>query len=78
MKAAKRRSSTGSIWVAAGIAVVAVGVLIGFSLWSSQTKVDPASVSIPEVKSDTELNATRFTIGNPNAKSELVEYGDFL
>lgn len=80
MKEAKRRSSIGSVWMMAGVAMVVVGLLIGASLWWSQrqTQVTDTNVVVPAVKSDPELHANRFTLGKPEAKAHLVEYGDFL
>lgn len=78
MKEAKRRSSIGAIWTVAGVGVVAVGLLIWASLWSSQSQQADTNVVVPAVKSDAELHANRFTLGKPEAKAHLVEYGDFL
>lgn len=85
MKAGKRRSSAGSIWVVAGIAALAVGGLIAASVWSSTAREQAAAldeakknVVVPAAKPDAELGLSRFTMGKPEAKAELVEYGDFL
>lgn len=78
MKAAKRRSSTGQIWVVAGLGTLFVGLLIAANIWSSQNKASGGPATIPVVATDKELNAVGTTKGKPDAKAHLVEYGDFL
>lgn len=79
VKAAKRRSSTGQIWIVAGTGVLAVGLLIGASLWGANAQqAADGPVIVPAVKADADLQADRMTMGKPGPKAHLVEYGDFL
>ncbi|MFZ5826655.1 MAG: hypothetical protein ACOY94_20385 [Bacillota bacterium] len=78
MKASKRRSTTGQIWLVAGAAMLAFGLLIGASVWSAYVRESGAPVVMPEVEADADLQATGMTMGDPAAKAELVEYGDYL
>lgn len=81
VKAAKQRSSLGAIWMVAGVGVLFVGGLIGLSIWSSnsrQQKAAEAAVVVPTKKADAEMLAQGRTQGKPEAKAELIEYGDFL
>jgi protein-disulfide isomerase len=78
LSAARRRSSTGSIWLVAGVGIVFVGGLIGLSLWSSYRKAANAPINLPEIKTDAELAATGMALGSPDATVELVEWGDYL
>lgn len=79
LKASKRRSSTGTIWAVAGVGVLFVGALVGVSLWSSNRQASNAPINLPkEIKSDVDLGAKGMSIGKEGAKSELVEWGDFL
>lgn len=74
-KKSNQKKGSQAIWVVAGIAVVAVAALVGFSLTSSQSKASKVTVA---VKSDKEYNATRNVMGPATAKVTLVEYNDYL
>lgn len=74
-KKSNQKKSSQSIWVVAGIAVVAVGALVGVSVYSSQSKAPKVTVT---VKSDKEYNATRNAMGPATAKVTLTEYTDYL
>ncbi len=69
----RRKGSTLQVWLVAILAVVAVGGLIALSQGSvvdDFTVVDKAP--------DAELNADRNAWGSPDARVELIEYGDYL
>lgn len=78
MKASRRRSSTGQVWMVAGGATVAFGLLIGASLWSASAREQAKPIDVPVAQTDAELEATGMTMGKAETKAHLVEYGDFL
>lgn len=71
-----RKSNGGgqALWWVAGIAVIAVGVLIAISAIGS--KKDSGATA--DAKTDVAVHATRSVKGPANAKVKLVKYSDFL
>jgi|GEM_PF-3933986 len=72
----KRGKSNQSILIVAGVAVVAVGVLIAMSLLSSKKEVPPPVVQTGE-NSDQAHNIVRGVWGSKDAKVVLEEYLDY-
>ena len=64
-----------ALWWVAGIAVIAVAVLIGISLLSGKGEEPPQTVQA-NVKSDADLKAKGSVRGT--GKVTLVEFGDYL
>lgn len=65
-----------ALWIVAGVAVIAVGVLVGISLLSSKGDETPAPVAVEGVKTDAELKGNRTVRGT--GKVVVTEYGDYL
>lgn len=66
-----RRERQKGVWVVAGVAVAAAGLLIGVSLLSVGGRRDVATMA------DTERGAERNVWGDAAAPVKLVEYGDY-
>lgn len=75
-KTNQKPKSNQSIWVVAGVAVIAVAALIGVSVYSSQNR--PKDAAKGTGKSDAEFQAVRNIKGSPNAKVTLTEWNDYL
>lgn len=69
-----KRSGSKSVWVVAGFSVVAVGVIIGASLYSARDQKPAANA----VVSDADLGAVRNAKGSATAKVTVVEYNDYF
>lgn len=75
----KKKKNSGNLWLVAGAAVIAVGAMIGLSLFFSNKNQEPETTPPSvAVKSDTDVKGTRNQQGNPAAKVEIVEWGDYL
>ncbi|MFZ5816884.1 MAG: hypothetical protein ACOY93_16585 [Bacillota bacterium] len=74
----KKNSQT--IWVVAAVSVVAVGLLIGISLYTASRGGTESARPNPVagVVSDKELGAVRNVKGSPDAKVTVTEFNDYL
>ncbi|HWI50821.1 MAG TPA: hypothetical protein VNT01_01605 [Symbiobacteriaceae bacterium] len=68
-----RKGGGQALWWVAGVAVIAVGVLISISLIGRNN-----NTAATGGKSDAEVHANRNVKGAETAKVKLVEYSDFL
>lgn len=73
----KPKSNRG-LWFVVGGAVVVVGALITFSILAGQEKPAPDAGTPITVKKDSEVKGTRNQQGDPQAKVQIVEWGDYL
>ncbi|HEY3368743.1 MAG TPA: hypothetical protein VGK74_27110 [Symbiobacteriaceae bacterium] len=74
----KRKPSPAIIWGMVGVAAVAAGLLIGFSVMSGRAKPADVNTAKPAAGTDAALKADRNRMGSTGAKVQLVEYGDYL
>jgi hypothetical protein len=67
-----------SLWLVTGAAVIAVGAMIGLSIFlTSKEKAPEPTAPTVAVKTDAEVKGNRNQQGNPTAKVEIVEWGDY-
>jgi len=64
------------LWIVAGIAVIAVGVLVGISMLSSKGDETPTPVAVENVKTDADMKGNRTVRGT--GKVVVTEFGDYL
>ncbi|HYF94768.1 MAG TPA: hypothetical protein VD969_21350 [Symbiobacteriaceae bacterium] len=73
-KKTPRKGGSQALWWVAGIAVIAVGVLIAVNIIGSQ-KDSGADAS---AKTDAQVHADRNVKGPATAKVKLIKYSDYL
>lgn len=74
-----KKSNPIALWLVAGVAVVAAGALIAYGALSGGKTEEPKTTQ-PAVtfKTDAEQKANRNLMGDPKAKVQVVEWGDYL
>lgn len=69
----KHNQHTRMIWWVTGTAVAVVAGLVAMSQFGGTKAVTPVAI-----QTDAEVHAVKNVMGNPSARVQLVEYGDYL
>ncbi|MDF2630101.1 MAG: hypothetical protein K0R39_3932 [Symbiobacteriaceae bacterium] len=81
----KPRRNNNNLWIVGGAVVIAVATMIGLSIYLANKNQAPeptetagTTVTPIAAKTDAEVKGNRNQQGNPAAKVEVVEWGDYL